>query len=257
MTATDTLSSAAATDIGLVRRNNEDSAYAGHRLYVVCDGLGGHVSGEVASSLAIRGTRQYDTVPAVDPRETLAPAIRDANRQITTAITRDPRLLGMGTTLTAMLFGGDVAAIGNIGDSRAYLLRDGRLQLLTEDHSLGRLVAEARASASVAARLVRYLDGRPDRSPDLILHAVRPGDRYLLCSDGLSGAITAHAIRVALACAGDPASAAASLISLALQAGGPDNITVIVVDAGTAPSVPAAGGPVTLGAASTNDVAIS
>jgi PPM family protein phosphatase len=244
------LRSAAATDTGTVRQNNEDSAYAGHRLYAVGDGLGGHVSGEVASRIAIRGIRGYDTArAAADPRGSLAAGIREANLQIGTAITHDLRLLGMGTTLTAMLFSGDTAAIGNIGDSRAYLLRDGILELLTEDHSLGNLVAESRASADVAARLVRYLDGRPDRSPDLILHAVRPSDRYLLCTDGLSGAVSAEAIRDALSGTGDPGAAAARLVGLAIQAGGQDNITVIVIDASAADQGDPVGVPVTIGAA--------
>jgi len=121
-------------------------------------------------------------------------------------------------------------AIAHIGDSRAYLLRDARLRRITEDHTLGTLMSRARTSAILAPVMSRFLDGRLDRSPDLALREANPGDRYLLCSDGLSGVIAMAALQNALVSAGDPSAAVRKLIQLANDAGGPDNITAIVID---------------------------
>jgi PPM family protein phosphatase len=240
---------AALTDTGSVRARNEDSAYAGHWLYAVADGLGGHVAGDVASATVIRTLRQWDTAnAAADPLVALATAIHAANEQLLAAVTRDPELRGMGTTLTAILIDstGAEAVVANIGDSRAYLLRDRQLHPLAEDHTLGRLVAETRTSAATAARLVRYLDGRLDRSPDLTLRTIRPGDRYLLCSDGLTCVVGEDAIAGILSGTGDANEAADLLVQLAGEAGSPDNVTVIVIDTGAANAATA---PATIGAA--------
>ena len=153
---------------------------------------------------------------------------------------------GMGTTLTAMLWSGDTAALVHIGDSRAFRLRDGQLRQITEDHVLGNLVSNAGPLAPV---LSRYLDGRPDRSPDLGLRDLRAGDRYLICSDGLSPVVSDEAIGAVLAAAADPADAVRQLVALADEAGAPDNVSVIVIDVrdpgvGSDPAE-----PVTLGAA--------
>jgi protein phosphatase len=236
-----------ATSTGLVRDHNQDSAYAGWWLYAVADGLGGHAAGEVASSITIRTLREYDS--AAHPRSTMSAAIQDAGARVRAAVDADPALRGMGTTLTAMLFHASGAVLASIGDSRAYQLRDSHLQMLTEDHNLGRLVAQAAVSAELAPRLVRYIDGRPDRSPDLIPVTIRPGDRYLLCTDGLSGVIDPDSIRTALLGTPDPANAASRLLSLADGAGSPDNVTAVVIDVGAATNRPAAGRPVTAGAA--------
>jgi len=145
-----------------------------------------------------------------------------------------------------MLWSGNKAALVHIGDSRAFRLRDGQLRQITEDHVLGNLVSNAGPLAPV---LSRYLDGRPDRSPDLGLRDLRAGDRYLICSDGLSPVVSDEAIGAVLAAAADPADAVRQLVALADEAGAPDNVSVIVIDVrdpgvGSDPAE-----PVTLGAA--------
>jgi serine/threonine protein phosphatase PrpC len=239
---------AGSSSTGLVRENNEDSAYVGRWLYAVADGLGGHVAGEIASATAIDSLRERDVqVAPEDLTEALGRAVGEANERLLREGEQEPALAGMGTTLTAMLWSGDCAAVAHIGDSRAYLLRDGRLVQISEDHSLGKLVAELAGSPRLGPVLVRYLDGRPDRSPDLILRRGRPGDRYLLCSDGLSGVVDAESMRQVLLSARAADQAVDQLIALANQGGGPDNITVIVVDLREADAEPAQ--PMLLGAA--------
>jgi len=135
----------------------------------------------------------------------------------------------MGTTLTAMLWSGNRLGLAHIGDSRAFRLRDGELEQITEDHVMGKLVSNA---GSLAPVISRYLDGRPDRSPDLSVREARPGDRYLLCSDGLSPVVSTEQIRDVLASTADLGDVVGELVALADEAGGPDNISVIVIDAG-------------------------
>jgi PPM family protein phosphatase len=222
---------AAGSDTGRVRENNEDVPYAGRWLYAVADGLGGHPAGEVASAAVIGTLRAWDTeASATEPLSSIADAIRAAGRQLRSMTADDPALRGMGTTLTAILMStsGDRAAFANMGDSRAYLLRGGQLRQLTEDHVMGKLIAGA--SGQIAAVLARYLDGRPDRSPDLALRETRPGDRYLLCTDGLTSAVPAAAIRGVLTSSAAPGDIVRQLIRLANEAGGPDNTTVVIVD---------------------------
>jgi serine/threonine protein phosphatase PrpC len=222
---------AAGSDIGLVRSGNEDSAYAGRWLQAVADGMGGHVAGGVASAVVIQSLRSHDApVADADLVEVLGHAVGEANAAIRSRTEEDPALRTMGTTLTALLWSGSSLAVAHIGDSRAYLLRGGWLRQITEDHNLGKLMSRARTSPVLAPVMSRFLDGRPDRSPDLALREAAPGDRYLLCSDGLSGVVAAAALREVLASAGDPGDAVRQLIQLAKDAGGPDNITVIVVD---------------------------
>jgi PPM family protein phosphatase len=242
------LRAAAASETGQVRKNNEDATYLGHYLFAVADGLGGHAAGEVASAAVIESLRAHDDV--VDPGalvDVLSRSVTGANAEVARRAEEDPARFGMGTTLTAILWSGDDhAALVHIGDSRAFLLRGGQLRLLTEDHVLGNLVSNAGALAPV---LSRYLDGRPDRSPDLGVRELQPGDRYLLCSDGLSPVVGTEAIGAVLAAAADPADAVYRLVDLAEQAGGPDNISVIVIDVCEASGEPASAVPVTLGAA--------
>ena len=177
--------------------------------------------------------------------EALGRAVAEANAEVARRAAEDASRRGMGTTLTALLWSGDLVAVVNIGDSRGFRLRDGRLRPITEDHVMGQLLSNA--GAALAPVLSRYLDGRPDRSPDLGLRELRRGDRYLLCSDGLSPVVSAEAIGGVLVAAADPGEAVQRLVALAEGAGGPDNISAIVVD------VVEAGGeaaePVTLGAA--------
>ena len=240
-----TLRWAAGSETGRARENNEDSAYAGRWLYAVADGMGGHAAGEVASATVIDSLRLHDAdVGQAALLQTLGRAVTESNGEVARKAADDPGRRGMGTTLTAMLWSGDHFALAHIGDSRAFRLREGQLGQITEDHVMGKLVSNAGHLAPV---LSRYLDGRPDRSPDLSIRVARPGDRYVICSDGLSPVVGTEAIREVLISAADPADAVRQLVALAEDEGGPDNVSVIVVDAGKLDGDPAA--PVTLGAA--------
>ncbi len=229
------ITSAARSDTGLVRTGNEDSAFAGHTLFAIADGMGGHAAGEVASATAIAAVARYD-VP--QPPEQLAAilgtAVREANDAIRQRAEADSGTRGMGTTLTAALWSGLTFGLAHIGDSRAYRLRNGQLRQLTEDHSLDNLVAKA--PPSLAPMISRYLDGRPDRSPDITIRKALPEDRYLLCSDGLTSVASDSAIQKALTSDDPPEQTVDFLIDLANSLGGPDNITVILIDVSTDPS---------------------
>jgi PPM family protein phosphatase len=248
MTAPLALVAAAASETGRVRQNNEDAAYSGRWLFAVADGLGGHAAGEVASAAVIESLRSYDAEVAPEALlEVLGHAVTEANAEVARRAAGDPAARGMGTTLTAMLFSGDRAALAHLGDSRAFRLRDGQFRQITEDHTIGKLVWDADFLAPV---LARYLDGRPDRSADLGLRDLRAGDRYLLCSDGLSPVVGSQEIRDVLASAADPAGAVRQLLALAEEAGGPDNVTIIVIDVQAADAALRPAEPVTLGSAS-------
>ena len=247
MTAAFALVAAAASEIGLVRQNNEDAAYPGRWLFAVADGIGGHAAGEIASAAVIESLRAHDEdVAAHALLEVLGHAVTEANAEIARRAAEDPARFGMGTTLTAMLWSGDTAVLAHIGDSRAFRLRDGQLRQITEDHVLGNLVSNAGPLAPV---LSRYLDGRPDRSPDLSLRDLRIGDRYLICSDGLSPVVSSEEIGAVLAATADPADAVHELVALADDAGAPDNISAIVIDVRDPGDSPHPAEPVTLGAA--------
>ena len=247
MTALFALAAAAASGTGLVRPDNEDAAYAGRWLFAVAGGLGGHAVGEVASAALIESLRSHDAEVAPEVMlEVLSRAVAEANRAVARRAAGDPARRGMGTTLTAMLFSGDRAGLVHVGDSRAFRLRDGRLRQITEDHTIGNLVWDAGFLAPV---LARYLDGRPDRSVDLGLRDLRAGDRYLLCTDGLSPVVDDRTLRNVLTSAADPAWAVRQLVALAEDGGGPDNVTVVVIDVRAAHAGLAPAGPVTLGSA--------
>jgi PPM family protein phosphatase len=240
---------AVASEIGLVRVRNEDSAYAGRWLCAVADGMGGHAAGDVASAAVVDAVRRFDVAAAAGQlTSVLGSAVLAANSQLIERADGVPELAGMGSTLTALLWSGAHVAVAHIGDSRAYLLRGGRLRRITEDHVLGNLVAEP-MPARISEYLVRYLDARPGWSPDLSLRAVQPGDRYLICSDGLSSFASPEAIGDVLA-GGDADQAAESLVALAYAAGAPDNVTVIVVDMPDGAWWERDGSPLMLGAAS-------
>jgi protein phosphatase len=159
----------------------------------------------------------------------LGQAVRLANDRLAAKVALEPTLASMGSTLTAMLWSGEHVAIANIGDSRAYRMRDGHLLQVTEDHVLSKLVASP-MPAEISEYLVRFLDGRPGWSPDLTLRTAHPGDRYLICSDGLSSYVGDALIRGVLADTGDLDQVVAALVEGTLDAGAPDNVTVIVVD---------------------------
>jgi protein phosphatase len=185
----------------------------------------------------------------VDLVVVMSTAVGEANAALLRMIGQDPGLAGMGTTLTAMLWSGTAAVLAHMGDSRAYLLRGGRLRQITEDHSLGKLVADVAASGRPSSVIVRYLDGQPDRSPDLAVRKVCPGDRYLLCSDGLSDVVALERMQAVLGSVANTASAVCQLAGLAHTGGAPDNITAIVADVQAAGAEPVPARPYLLGAA--------
>jgi len=247
------------SDVGLLREGNEDSAYAGPRLLAVADGMGGHAAGEVASSLTIASMAKLDSEPpGGDMLAELAAAVAAANTRLQEMIIANPAVEGMGTTLTALFWSDGHAALCHIGDSRGYLLREGELYQITHDHTLVQsLVDEGRISADDVSThpqrslLLRALDGRSVAEPDLSVHDAQVGDRYLLCSDGLSGVVSDETLRETMAGVEDPDAVTRQLIELALHGGGPDNITCIVADVvdTTASRVPPTGVPVLAGAA--------
>jgi PPM family protein phosphatase len=246
---------AARSDVGLVRANNEDAVYAGPRLVAVADGMGGHAAGDVASAVTIASLAPLDEDdPPADLLGALEASIRAANDQLRQMMESDAELDGMGTTLTALLWSGNRLALAHIGDSRAYLLRDGELTQITHDHTLvqhmvdlGQLDAAEIPTHPQRSVIMRVLNGRPDAYADLSIREALAGDRYLLCSDGLSGVVSLQTMQRTLATA-DPDGAVDALIELALRAGAPDNVTCVVcdvVEAGTTPSgAPVIGGSV-------------
>ncbi|HEX9034874.1 MAG TPA: PP2C family serine/threonine-protein phosphatase, partial [Streptosporangiaceae bacterium] len=226
------------TDVGLLREGNEDSAYAGPHLLAIADGMGGHAAGEVASAVAIATLRPLDTdTSGMDMLQALADAIADANAELAHITLNDPSTEGMGTTLTALLWSGDEVALCHIGDSRAYLLRDGEFHRITHDHTLvqslvdeGRLTAEAAASHPQRSLVMRALQSSVPAEPDLAMLKAKVGDRYLLCSDGLSDVVSDETVRKTLMRAADLDAAVDQLIDLAIRSGGPDNITCVLAD---------------------------
>lgn len=229
---------AARSDVGLLREGNEDSAYASGRLLAVADGMGGHAHGEVASSVAISAMASLEEVQqGGDLLNAIEAAVRDANRRLHEMVGRDPSLKGMGTTLTAMLWNGTQVALVHVGDSRAYLLRRGELYQITHDHTLvqqlvddGRITPEEAATHPQRSILLRALDGSGEVDPDLTLREAQIGDRYLLCSDGLSGVVSAETLHATLTNIDDPEEVVRQLIDLANRGGGPDNITCVLAD---------------------------
>ncbi|MGY1716683.1 PP2C family protein-serine/threonine phosphatase [Geodermatophilus sp. SYSU D01106] len=227
---------AARSDRGLVRGNNQDSVYAGPRLLAVADGMGGHAAGDVASKVVIAALEHLDEdAPSGDMLQALREAVFDGSEHLREVIRESPQLEGMGTTLTAVLFAGGRLALCHVGDSRAYLLRDGVFTQITHDDTFvqtliddGRITAEEANHHPQRSLLLRALNGQ-DVDPDLSMREARAGDRYLLCSDGLSGVVSEETLAHALEDP-DPQSTADRLVELALRSGGPDNITVIVAD---------------------------
>jgi protein phosphatase len=251
------LRSVAHTDPGLHRTNNEDSGYVSARLLVVADGMGGHAYGEVASSTAIsilaemdkslpwsttpiEPTEDAEAEPAPEPDllEALGGAISEIGDRLTNLAQEDAELATMGTTVTAFMWdGASQMAIAHIGDSRAYLLRGDQYGQLTRDHTLvqslvdeGKLTPEQAAVHPRRSVLMRALQSGGASEPDLYYWQAEPGDRYLLCSDGLSDVVPDELIGQVLSSVPDPDDAAATFIDLAKQGGGPDNITCVIAD---------------------------
>ncbi|QCB49490.1 serine/threonine-protein phosphatase [Rhodococcus sp. PAMC28707] len=227
---------AARSDRGLVRSNNEDSVYAGARLLALADGMGGHAAGEVASQLMIAALAHLDDdEPGDDLLGKLEAATREGNASIADQVEDEPELDGMGTTLTAILFAGKKIGLVHIGDSRAYMLRDTKLSQITRDDTFvqslvdeGRITPEQAHTHPQRSLIMRALTGN-EIEPTLTVREVRAGDRYLLCSDGLSDVVSDETIENTMN-EGDCAESADRLIELALRSGGPDNVTVVVAD---------------------------
>ena len=220
---------------GLVRQTNEDSFLVRKGLYVVCDGMGGARGGEVASQMACE--RLVALAPGSAGKDELVDAIVDANGSIAARSVAEPDLLGMGTTLTSALINDGTLILGHVGDSRAYLLREGTLRQLTDDHSwVGEMVRRGELTAAQAAVhphrsvITRALGTEGEAAPDLLEIGLEPGDRLLLCSDGLSGMVPDEKIEEVLLRPDSPQAAADALVQAALEGGGEDNITVVVVD---------------------------
>jgi PPM family protein phosphatase len=253
-------SSAALSHTGKVRANNQDSGYAGSNLFVVADGMGGHAGGDVASSLAIARIESLDqpyTTTSEAERE-LRQTISDAAGDLIDTVKVRPELAGMGTTVSAIIMVDDYAVIAHIGDSRIYLYRDDALTQITTDHTfVQRLVDSGRITPEEAryhprrSVLMRVLgDMDPDPEVDTFIMPTQPGDRWLLCSDGLSGVVDDTHTSKALALGLAPGRTADILLKQALDAGAPDNVTIVIVDVGGQHPL-FSGTPTIVGAAST------
>ena len=240
------------TDVGRKRTHNEDffALVEPERLYLVADGMGGHSSGEVASQMAINTMSEFYQATSADPEATrpykmdktrgyeenrLVTGIKLANRRIYEAAQREQRLHGMGTTIVSLLFVHDQCLIGHVGDSRVYRLRGSSVEQLTEDHSLLNDYMKMKSMTQDEVDnfphknvIVRALGMKETVKVDAILDTPQPGDTYLLCSDGLSGQLSADEMRDIVNRHKDLKAAGQALVDRANEAGGPDNITVLL-----------------------------
>lgn len=231
---------AARSDVGLIRANNQDSGYAGPNLLVLADGMGGAAGGDIASSVAVAhlAALDGDDHGADDILGLLSDALTAAHTDLVEYSRARPELAGLGTTVVAMLVSGRTAAMVHIGDSRAYLLRDGVLHQITKDHTFvqylvdtGQITpaeAENHPQRSVILRVLG--DSSETVELDETVRELKPGDRWLLCSDGLSGMVSDETIAESLREVTDPGRCADELVDLALRGGGQDNVTVVVAD---------------------------
>ncbi len=224
------------SEIGLVRKNNQDSAYISPTMLMVADGMGGAAAGDLASAVAIRELKAADgSFTGDEMLDVVGEAIDRAGEVISELVEADPSLDGMGSTVCGVMFDGTRLGVANIGDSRAYLYRDGVLSRLTRDHSwVQTLVDEGRITEAEALEhphrslILKVINGQPHHQPDLQLVDVQAGDRLLICSDGLCGMVTDKVIAAVLD--GDREPVLAALIGLAHHEGGQDNITIILAD---------------------------
>ncbi len=232
--------SAAVSHVGKIRANNQDSGYAGRYLFLVADGMGGHAGGDVASAIATKRITETDRQYASphDAEFALKSALLAANSLLAETVFEHSELTGMGTTVSGILRVDDKVALAHIGDSRIYLFRDGRLEQVSSDHTFvqrlvdsGRITAEEAAVHPRRSVLMRVL-GDVDASPeiDTAVHETRPGDRWLLCSDGLSSYVSEEKILGILASVPSAKEAADRLVKESLDQGAPDNVTVVLVD---------------------------
>ncbi|WP_431803385.1 PP2C family protein-serine/threonine phosphatase [Microbacterium sp. bgisy203] len=252
-------SSAAISHTGKVRSNNQDSGYSGTNLFVVADGMGGHAGGDVASSIAVHRLRELDEPfdNPTDAERALQEAITSTATLLIDTVAERPELAGMGTTVSALDFVDDYAVIAHIGDSRIYLYRDDALTQITTDHTfVQRLVDSGRITPEEAryhprrSVLMRVLgDMDPDPQVDTFIMPTQAGDRWLLCSDGLSGVVDDAHTEKALAQHLPPGRTADILLKQALDGGAPDNVTIVIVDVGGSHPV-FSGTPTIVGSAS-------
>lgn len=231
------LRTAVVSDIGLVRSNNEDSAHASHHLLALADGIGGMPAGELASDIVVKTLAELGDAPTdADALGVLSRAAEAANREILQVSESDPANDGMGTTATAVLLTGDQFALLHVGDSRAYMSRDGELSQLTKDDTFvqslvdqGLLTPEEARHHPRRSIVTQALQGL-EYEPTLTLQPARLGDRLLLCSDGLSDVVTNDMIGHTLRTYSDLKQCAEQLVRLALDSGSTDNVTVVVAD---------------------------
>ena len=252
----------ALSDVGRVRKDNQDSGFASPHLLVVADGVGGAARGDVASSTAVQALRRLDGPPPEDLLEALAGAVHRAHDRIAELVEQNPEFDGTSTTVTAALFDGRQIGVAHVGDSRGYLLRDGTLSQLTKDHTFVQsLIDEGRISEDEARNhphrnlILRAVDGVHETDPDLFEVELAPGDRLLLCSDGASGVLSRDRLTDILS-TGSVDYAAVELVRASLEAGSSDNVTCVVADVydpatdeNDDPSAAAATGPMLVGAA--------
>lgn len=228
------------SDVGRVRKSNEDAFWHDGRLFIVADGMGGHAAGEIASRIATETIRSWrfpdETAPEEVDRSAVREALLAANQAVYEKAQKDPACRGMGTTLTLALLSSSRATLGHVGDSRAYLIRDGRLIQLTEDHSVvaelirsGGLTEEEASAHPFRNLLTRALGTARDVEVDVETVRLEAGDGLLLCTDGLSGVLSDGELLRLASEAADPQSAVVRLLEAANAAGGPDNITAILI----------------------------
>jgi protein phosphatase len=232
---------AATSDVGRVRKDNQDSGYAGPWLLSVCDGVGGAARGDIASSTAIQQLRRLDEPPGADHTEDdllglVSGALHRAHDRIGELVEEDPALSGTSTTATVALFDGERLAVGHVGDSRAYLFRDGAVSQITHDHTFvqtlldeGRISEEESRTHPHRNLILRALDGTRELEPDLFTVDLHPRDRIMLCSDGVSGVLPDGRLADVLS-TGSADFAAVEMVRVALEAGSTDNVTCIVAD---------------------------
>ncbi|MDR0505143.1 MAG: protein phosphatase 2C domain-containing protein [Bifidobacteriaceae bacterium] len=233
-----TLSFAARSDIGLTRSNNQDSGYAGPHLLMVADGMGGHAGGDIASSVAVAHLALLDEeAPSTQAAsEAINQAVDLAHAELLDRVAEQPELAGLGTTITALLRCEDRLVLAHIGDSRAYLLRDQHLEQVTTDHTFvqylvetGKLEPDQAERHPQRSLLLRVLgDVELSGGVDISVRSTQAGDRWLVCSDGLSSVVSAQTLQSTLSQDAEVGEIAEQLIDLALRAGGPDNVTCVV-----------------------------
>jgi PPM family protein phosphatase len=250
---------AALSDVGRVRKDNQDSGYAGPHLLVIADGVGGSARGDIASSATVEMLRKLDVPPQDggpdDMLGALAGAIHRSHDRIAQLVREFPDIEGTSSTVTAAIFDGTLIGIGHVGDSRGYLLRDGALSQLTTDHTFvqslideGRITEEEARVHPHRNLILRAVDGVHEPEPDVFTLEAAPGDRLLLCSDGCSGSLDDTAL-LGLLAEGTPEEAAAELVRAALAAGSTDNVTVVVADLVEEDEQATPASPVVVGAA--------